>query len=630
MPGRASAVLDTGRRTTAPLRALAGLFVTALLGSPQPAGAARGDLRPAIDRDPDPRVFSTRLVARPVRRDLDGDGSKEEVWSFNGSVPGPEIRVRVGDVVRVRFRNKLPLPSSIHWHGVEVTHRSDGTSVSQNEVPPGGSFRYEFRVTRPGVFWYHPHVRPSNQVWRGLYGPLIVEDPAAGELAAAGVIPVRDHTVVLSDVTVCKTPGANDEQTFPADPSLPWAGGGEFPGHALSPSPRELCETPRDATGRRVGEPLPAGVIPFVQAPRGCVSGRQPCRVNPGQWVLTNGGVAAGREGSPRRPGPLVGRARPLAVGSGEGLRLRLINASLIRFYRLLLTDARGRRVPLLRIGGEGGLLNRARLEGGSSQGFTTGYDRGEVLLGPGQRADLVLVPEGEEGEVLTLWTRDFAHTGRGFALTPTVPVLHFAIDGKRSPAAAFSLARRAPLLRHPRVARPLENLRRRPPTAGLVDPATLSSARLPGTASPEIRFTNSNGPSIDDVIGIFDAAAVSDFRQVPLLPSSRYARVGGLLELSVTNETAAHHVFHLHGFSFQPVRLELGRRVVYRYRYPEFVDSVDIPAEHRLVFKVRLADRPRRPGRPGLGGAVGRWLLHCHLLPHAAQGMIAELVVLP
>ena len=66
------------------------------------------------------------------------------------------------------------------------------------------------------------------------------------------------------------------------------------------------------------------------------------------------------------------------------------------------------------------------------------------------------------------------------------------------------------------------------------------------------------------------------------------------------------------------------------RFKYPEFADSVDVPPDHTLVFKVRLKDRPIRPGSSEAGGALGRWLLHCHILPHAALGMISELVVLP
>jgi FtsP/CotA-like multicopper oxidase with cupredoxin domain len=90
------------------------------------------------------------------------------------------------------------------------------------------------------------------------------------------------------------------------------------------------------------------------------------------------------------------------------------------------------------------------------------------------------------------------------------------------------------------------------------------------------------------------------------------------------------HHPFHLHGFSFQPVRMEdpSGETVV-SYDYNEFVDTLDIPARHRLVFRVRLDDRLDRDGATH-GGAVGRWLFHCHIFFHSGLGMISELVVIP
>jgi FtsP/CotA-like multicopper oxidase with cupredoxin domain len=607
-------------------------LVLAALWPVGPLAAGRGDIQPANDRDPDPSVFSTRLVARPAKLDLDGDGRSEDVWSFNGSVPGPEIRVKVGDIVRVRFKNRLPVPSTIHWHGIELTNRSDGTVLTQEEVPPGGTFRYRFRVTRPGVFWYHPHIRPSNQVFRGLYGSLIVTDRSEKKLARLGVIPRRQETLVLTDITICREPGANDEETYPTDPSLPWAGEGPFPGHAFSPTPRELCETPLTPEGQRGTSPLPAGSIPNVQSRRNCLEGDPalPCRVNVGQLVLSNGRVAGAREGSPTDPGELAADARPILIGAGEGLRLRLINASLIRYYRLLMTDADGAPVPIHRIGGEGGLLNRARLEGGMEQGLDTQFDRGEIVLGPSERTDVVVVAQGAEGDVLTLWTRDYPHTGRGFAFTPTRPVMHFRIDGTRTPPTPLALQERTRLLKDPRVDRPIERLKKQKPDSSLVDPATLVGAPL-GTSSPTIRLTNVAGPSIDEIPGNFDEPAFGlDFRSIPFLRSSRFARVGGLLELEVANETAAHHVFHLHGFSFQPVRFRRGGRTVYRFKYPEFADSVDVPPDHTLVFKVRLKDRPIRPESSEPGGALGRWLLHCHILPHAALGMISELVVLP
>jgi FtsP/CotA-like multicopper oxidase with cupredoxin domain len=103
---------------------------------------------------------------------------------------------------------------------------------------------------------------------------------------------------------------------------------------------------------------------------------------------------------------------------------------------------------------------------------------------------------------------------------------------------------------------------------------------------------------------------------------------VGDLIEFEVTNMTDAHHPFHQHGFSFQPLEL-CGPGGSFLYDYNEFVDNVDIPAGHTLVYRIRLSDRPMMDGSTP-GGAIGRWVFHCHVFHHAAQGMISELVALP
>ncbi len=135
--------------------------------------------------------------------------------------------------------------------------------------------------------------------------------------------------------------------------------------------------------------------------------------------------------------------------------------------------------------------------------------------------------------------------------------------------------------------------------------------------------------PEMDHVVGHFDAGAV-DVAMIPHISSSRYAYVGDLLELSIQNTTRSHHPFHLHGFSIQPVRFENGENLtVLTYDYNEFVDTIDIPAQHRLVFRLRLDDRPLSDVVT-LGRAIGRWVFHCQIFHHASQGMITELVVLP
>ena len=100
-----------------------------------------------------------------------------DVWSYNGSLPGPEIRVRQGDRIRVLAENGLNEGTTVHWHGIRTPNAMDGVPfLTQDPIPVGGKFLYEFDALDAGTFWYHPHQRSSEQVGRGLYGPLIVEE----------------------------------------------------------------------------------------------------------------------------------------------------------------------------------------------------------------------------------------------------------------------------------------------------------------------------------------------------------------------------------------------------------------------------------------------------------------------
>lgn len=118
------------------------------------------------------------IVAAPTELPLI-DGTALRVWAYNGQVPGPTLRVKLGETLRVTFTNQLPQETTIHWHGVRVPNGMDGVPhATQPPVPPGGTFVYEFTPKDAGTFWFHPHVRSSEQVERGLYGLLIVEDVA--------------------------------------------------------------------------------------------------------------------------------------------------------------------------------------------------------------------------------------------------------------------------------------------------------------------------------------------------------------------------------------------------------------------------------------------------------------------
>ncbi|WP_437601153.1 multicopper oxidase family protein [Sorangium sp. So ce590] len=153
-------------------------------------------LRPAVDLDARPEVVEVDLTARVEELEI-VPGKRTPTWTYDGGLPGPLIRARVGDRVIVNFRNELSAPTTVHWHGVRLLAEMDGApGHSQAETPPGGSFTYDFVVPDAGLYWYHPHVDSAVQSGNGLYGPLLVEDP--GEPAALG----DELVLVLSDITV--------------------------------------------------------------------------------------------------------------------------------------------------------------------------------------------------------------------------------------------------------------------------------------------------------------------------------------------------------------------------------------------------------------------------------------------
>jgi FtsP/CotA-like multicopper oxidase with cupredoxin domain len=175
------------------------LALAALLTSVQPSGWDRDlRLREVPDLNPDPHIVEIELDARVAPVEI-APGIGAEAWTYNGGIPGPLIRVHVGDRLIVHFSNHLPQPTTVHWHGVRLPIQMDGVpDVSQPAVPTGGTFTYDFVVPDAGLYWYHPHVMSAAQVGFGLYGALLVEDPS--ELVQVGV---ADETVlVLSDIGI--------------------------------------------------------------------------------------------------------------------------------------------------------------------------------------------------------------------------------------------------------------------------------------------------------------------------------------------------------------------------------------------------------------------------------------------
>lgn len=132
----------------------------------------------------------TRLTAKIGTAQIAPDGyPMTEVYGYEGMLPGPVIRAKQGARVTRDFVNELPVPTSIHWHGIRIDNAMDGVAgLTQDPVPTGGTFTYDFAVPDAGTYWYHAHTNSMEQVARGLYGPLIVEEANPPKVDAEEVL----------------------------------------------------------------------------------------------------------------------------------------------------------------------------------------------------------------------------------------------------------------------------------------------------------------------------------------------------------------------------------------------------------------------------------------------------------
>jgi FtsP/CotA-like multicopper oxidase with cupredoxin domain len=563
-------------------------FLVLLLGCNRPTnGGDTDDARPSARSFPEPPLledldggegrFEGVVTAAPATLDLGGE--PVEFLAYNGSVPGPLVRVKLGDEVAIRFENQLPMDaewaSGIHWHGVEGYNASDGTPISQMATMPGESFDYSFTATRPGVFWYHPHVRGAQALFSGLYAPLVVVDPAEPDLIERGILPADDRVVVLSDT-----------RTF-------------------------------------------GGAVSSVEVD----GGMEIMNGTEGRELLVNG-----------RVDPV------LEVVAGSAVRLRLVNSSITRFWRLSVPGK-----TLYRVGGEGGLLDTVRVDGGTLSGerfdpvtgdvlgsaeIDLGYARGEIVLAPGERADVVLVTDGAAGEEWPLRWEDFARGRHDMWMEDGEMVMGDAADdGTREgeqvatirlvegDADAFSIAEGDPILAA--VGR----------SVGKVDDD--AAAEWFGDAGTTLdeemsHFQDENG---DWVMNTWFGMNGADWHpdhmsgaDQPPAPSAKRARIGDVIRWEVRNNSMMAHPYHLHGFSYQPYEMVWwpdpedaesdGTAIRAAWPHDEMEDTTLLPPFASLYFRVPIHDPA------GDGSAAGRWVQHCHILQHGENGMMSEIVV--
>ncbi len=432
----------------------------------------------APDLNPDPHIVEIELEARIETFEVE-PGLSVEAWTYNGLVPGPVIRVKVGDRLIVHFTNSLPDPTTIHYHGLRVPIEMDGVpGYSQPPVEPGGTFTYDFIVPDAGLYWYHPHVMSAAQVGFGLYGAFLAEDPA--EVETVGV--ADSLVILLSDMAVTDEGELDD----------PDSGGSA-----------------------------------------GMAFGRE------GNHVLVNG----------RKTPHMVAR-------SGAPQRWQIVNAAKSRYYMLDL----GEDYTFTRIGGDGGLIEYS-------------VEEDFLVLGAGERADVIITPRGAPGEELML--RSQLHD-RGYGSTEMRSIEDLvAITITDQPEYAGD-----PL---PRVTREIEPF------------------STEGATEVNLTLTIDQDPtSLEFEYGI---NGIPYWEASPVL-----AELGETQIWTVENTTPWSHPLHLHGFFFM-VLDEDGAPV----RPYEWKDTVDVPFKQTRRLLVRFdEDRP------------GTWLFHCHILDHAAGGLLS------
>jgi FtsP/CotA-like multicopper oxidase with cupredoxin domain len=223
-------------------------------------------------------------------------GSKRLATALNGQVPGPLLRWREGDTITVRVKNRLQVPTSLHWHGVIVPSDMDGVpGLSFAGIAPGETFEYRFRVNQSGTYWYHSHSRFQEQV--GLYGPIVI-DPRHGERHASD----REHVVLFSDWT--DTDPEHLYRTLKLDSEYFNFGqrtAGDFFGSVRQQGLKPTLEERRMWAGMRMNPTDLADVSGYAYT------------------YLTNGVTPAGN---------WTGLFKP-----GERVRLRIINGSSMSFF---------------------------------------------------------------------------------------------------------------------------------------------------------------------------------------------------------------------------------------------------------------------------------------------------------
>jgi FtsP/CotA-like multicopper oxidase with cupredoxin domain/sugar lactone lactonase YvrE len=583
-------------------------------------------------------IGGTNVQVRVFMDDPPGGGGAP------AGLPCPMVEIGVGMMVICHFQNNLTNNiegASIHWHGIELNNNSDGTGVTQDSILPGQGYVYRFIAPRAGLFWYHSHMIPGSSTFGGMYGPLLVTNSAEdATLMAANILPSTNYTfpLVLSDISFSN--GVVGKVVT----------GTNYPLNTLI----QFCEN--FSLGTSSADTTfcgPAGI--------------------PGNIALVNGypPILAGSFGA-----PTTSSAPLYTVANNSRVRLQLFDASISRDFYMSLRYPNGAVVGdtnLYRIGGQGGYLDNAIIDGGMQGTYDFLYNSGSIVIGTGMRADVMFYPSGTNGTIIELvgnplpapWNLSGTTApGDGDTnLPPNYPLAFFVITN--TGVTNVPLANGSPIVAgtiYTNISLKTMN------TNALIPPPTPSQGVTPGGTitipsglivpsgsivlendAPTNAATNvytPRGPTIDGyaAIPLDGNAGDGSVTSVPHPPSAIWARVGDVLQLAIINDVGgglAMHPYHLHGFSMQPMYIYSAnlQTNLYTFNYNEYLDEIEVYPGEAIIFRIHLTDRPDFAntgiggpvplgGNSSTGGAVGRWLMHCHIFLHGTIGMISELVV--
>lgn len=313
-------------------------------------------------------LTEVQVTAATTTLDL-GAGRTVRSWAYGDDLPGQEVRATAGGTLALTLANNLPEATTLHWHGLALRNDMDGTpGVTQRDIAPGGSFAYKFAVPHPGTYWFHPHTGVQQD--RGLYAPLIIEDPDEPLSYDKEWVVVLDDWVDGVDGSTPDAVLAELRKDRGADAGGHGGHGGHDPGPAASagggPS-RILTSSESDILGQEAGD---------IAYP----------------YYLINGRTAED---------PSVFTASP-----GDRIRLRIINAGGDTAFRIALGDHE---------------MTVTHTDGFPVEEVETGA----LLLGMGERYD-VLVTAGDGVFPLTALAEGkrqsalaVLRTGSGTAPTP-------------------------------------------------------------------------------------------------------------------------------------------------------------------------------------------------------------------